>query len=48
MTATVNHHAPVFTAQAVMPDGSTGEVSLENYKGQTVVLFFYPKDFTFV
>ena len=48
MTATVNHPAPVFTAPAVMPDGSTGEVSLEDYKGQTVVLFFYPKDFTFV
>ena len=48
MTATVNHPAPAFTAKAVMPDGSTGEVSLEDYKGQTVVLFFYPKDFTFV
>ena len=48
MTATVNHPAPAFTAKAVMPDGSTEEVSLEDYKGQTVVLFFYPKDFTFV
>ncbi len=48
MTATVNHPAPAFTAPAVMPDGSTGEVSLEDYNGQTVVLFFYPKDFTFV
>ncbi|HBF22837.1 MAG TPA: alkyl hydroperoxide reductase [Planctomycetes bacterium] len=48
MTATVNHPAPAFTAQAVMSDGSTQEVSLDDYKGQTVVLFFYPKDFTFV
>ena len=48
MTATVNHPAPAFTAQAVMSDGSTQEVSLDDYKGQTVVLFFYPKDFTSV
>lgn len=39
--------APVFTAQAVV-DGAIKEVSLEDYKGKYLVLFFYPLDFTFV
>jgi peroxiredoxin (alkyl hydroperoxide reductase subunit C) len=44
----VTKHAPEFTAQAVMPDNSIQEISLSNYKGKKVVLFFYPLDFTFV
>jgi alkyl hydroperoxide reductase subunit AhpC len=31
-----------------MPDGSFQEVSLANYVGKYVILFFYPLDFTFV
>ena len=40
--------APEFKAQAVMPDNSFKEVSLSDYSGKRVVLFFYPLDFTFV
>lgn len=46
--AIVQKPAPFFKAQAVMPDGSFKEVSLSDYKGKYVVLFFYPLDFTFV
>lgn len=31
-----------------MPDGSFKEISLSDYKGQYVLLYFYPMDFTFV
>ena len=31
-----------------MPDGSFKEVSLSEYRGKYVLLFFYPLDFTFV
>jgi len=49
MSVLVGKKAPGFTAAAVMPDGSINEnFSLEDYKGKTVVLFFYPLDFTFV
>lgn len=44
----VTRKAPVFKATAVMPDNTFGEISLEDYKGKHVVLFFYPLDFTFV
>ncbi|MAT71801.1 MAG: thioredoxin peroxidase [Planctomycetaceae bacterium] len=44
----VQQSAPSFEAQAVMPDGSFKQVKLEDYKGQYVMLFFYPLDFTFV
>lgn len=40
--------APSFTVQALLPDGKFKEVSLADYKGKYVVLFFYPADFTFV
>eukprot|EP01057_Protomagalhaensia_wolfi_P005836 Protomagalhaensia_wolfi_Nauph_80__5835@NODE_737_length_2050_cov_633_088513_g551_i0_p1_GENE_NODE_737_length_2050_cov_633_088513_g551_i0NODE_737_length_2050_cov_633_088513_g551_i0_p1_ORF_typecomplete_len297_score41_29AhpCTSA/PF00578_21/1_5e29Redoxin/PF08534_10/4_8e201cysPrx_C/PF10417_9/4_7e13SCO1SenC/PF02630_14/0_00084_NODE_737_length_2050_cov_633_088513_g551_i011601924 len=40
--------APQFKGMAVMPDGEMKEISLEDYKGKYVVLFFYPLDFTFV
>ncbi len=46
--AVVQNNAPDFTAQAVMEDGSFKQVSLSDYKGKYVVLFFYPLDFTFV
>lgn len=48
MSVLVAQPAPDFTAQAVMEDGSFKEVSLSDYKGQYVLLFFYPLDFTFV
>jgi len=49
MSVLVTKKAPDFTAAAVMPDGSIKEdFSLSDYKGQYVVLFFYPLDFTFV
>ena len=43
MSVLVNKPAPEFSANAVMPDGSEKEVSLSDYKGKYVVLFFYPK-----
>jgi peroxiredoxin (alkyl hydroperoxide reductase subunit C) len=48
MSVLVNSPAPDFKAQAVMPDGSFQEISLSQYRGKYVVLFFYPLDFTFV
>jgi alkyl hydroperoxide reductase subunit AhpC len=48
MAVLVTQPAPDFSAQAVMPDGSFQQVSLSDYKGKYVVLFFYPLDFTFV
>ncbi|CAH1984669.1 unnamed protein product [Acanthoscelides obtectus] len=39
--------APVFQGTAVV-DGMFKEISLNDYKGKYVVLFFYPLDFTFV
>lgn len=49
MSVLVTKKAPNFTAAAVMPDGSIKEdFSLSDYRGQYVVLFFYPLDFTFV
>lgn len=48
MSVLVQQEAPGFKAQAVMPDGSFKEISLSNYRGQYVLLFFYPLDFTFV
>tara|TARA_Y100000996_G_scaffold414816_1_gene406913 strand:- start:569 stop:1213 length:645 start_codon:yes stop_codon:yes gene_type:complete len=44
----VTKPAPEFKTMAVMPDNSIQEVSLSDYKGKKVVLFFYPLDFTFV
>ena len=46
--ATIRQPAPAFTAQALMPDESFKQISLEDYKGKWVILFFYPLDFTFV
>lgn len=48
MGCLVQQAAPGFKAQAVLADGSFKEISLEDYRGKYVVLFFYPLDFTFV
>jgi peroxiredoxin (alkyl hydroperoxide reductase subunit C) len=49
MSVLVTQPAPDFTAAAVMPDGSINEAfRLSDLKGQYVVLFFWPLDFTFV
>lgn len=40
--------APDFTAKAVVGDGDFTDISLSDYRGKWVVLFFYPLDFTFV
>ena len=44
----VTQEAPDFTADAVMPDNSFGQITLSSFRGKYVVLFFYPLDFTFV
>ena len=44
----VTKPAPDFKAMAVMPDNSFKEVSLSDYAGKKIALFFYPLDFTFV
>ena len=44
----VSKQAPDFTATAVMPDNSFKDITLSDYRGKKVVLFFYPLDFTFV
>ncbi|WP_164100626.1 peroxiredoxin [Candidatus Laterigemmans baculatus] len=48
MGVLVTQKAPEFKAQAVMPDGSFQELSLSDYRGKYVLLFFWPLDFTFV
>src|SRR5215468_6584326 len=47
MTAFVSQPAPDFKADAYV-NGEFKEVSLSQFKGKKVVLFFYPLDFTFV
>ncbi len=44
----VTKPAPDFKATAIMPDNSFKDISIADYKGKKVVLFFYPLDFTFV
>jgi peroxiredoxin (alkyl hydroperoxide reductase subunit C) len=48
MCTLVTKEAPDFTADAVMPDGTFGQIKLSSFKGKYVILFFYPLDFTFV
>jgi len=43
----INQEAPDFKAKAFY-NGEIKEVSLSDYKGKWVVLFFYPADFTFI
>ena len=44
----VTKQAPDFTATAVMPDNSFKKITLSDFRGKKVVLFFYPLDFTYV
>ncbi len=49
MERLVGKKAPEFKMNAVKGDGSEfTKVSLEDYKGKWLVMFFYPLDFTFV
>lgn len=43
----VGQKAPDFTVEAYV-NGQIKKVSLVDYKGKWVVIFFYPRDFTFV
>ncbi|KAJ7397373.1 hypothetical protein BTVI_136127 [Pitangus sulphuratus] len=43
----VTQHAPFFKGTAVV-NGEFKELSLDDFKGKYLVLFFYPLDFTFV
>ena len=45
---TIGQPAPHFEAEAVVDGGKFEKISLDDYKGKFVVLFFYPLDFTFV
>jgi alkyl hydroperoxide reductase subunit AhpC len=47
MAAFVTQPAPDFSADGVV-NGEFKKISLADYKGKKVVLFFYPLDFTFV
>jgi peroxiredoxin (alkyl hydroperoxide reductase subunit C) len=49
MAVLVGKQAPDFSASAVVNGGEFVEnFTLSQYKGKHVILFFYPKDFTFV
>lgn len=43
----INQEAPVFSEDAFV-NNEIKKISLSDYKGKWVVLFFYPADFTFV
>lgn len=47
MSIKVTSPAPSFRAKAVI-NGQIKEISLDDYRGKWVVLFFWPLDFTFV
>jgi peroxiredoxin (alkyl hydroperoxide reductase subunit C) len=47
MSVTVGKKAPEFTADA-LDQGQTRKVSLSDYRGRWVMLFFYPADFSTV
>lgn len=44
----LNQPAPQFTTDAVVDGPEVRSISLSDYKGKWLVLFFYPLDFTFV
>ena len=44
----VTKQAPDFKCTAIMPDNTFKDISICDYRGKKVVLFFYPLDFTFV
>lgn len=45
--AKINEKAPEFTAEAYVNE-DIKKISLSDYKGKWIVLFFYPADFTFI
>lgn len=47
MVATIGKPAPTFKGAAIV-DGEIKDISIEDFKGKYLVLFFYPLDFTFV
>ena len=47
MSVRVGQAAPEFTLQGLV-DEKFQDISLDNYRGKWVVLFFYPLDFTFI
>ena len=48
MAVLVTKSAPDFKAKAVLKDGTFADLTLSQFKGKYVLLFFYPFDFTFV
>ncbi len=48
MAVLVGKQAPDFTATAVYGNNEIKNLSMSDFKGKYVVLFFYPLDFTFV
>ncbi|MDZ4083462.1 MAG: peroxiredoxin [Bdellovibrionales bacterium] len=46
--AMIGQPAPLFSTTAVVDGGEFKKISLADFKGRWVVLFFYPLDFTFV
>lgn len=44
----VGREAPPFEAEALMPDGAKGAVSLDDYRGRPLLLIFYQLDFSCV
>jgi peroxiredoxin (alkyl hydroperoxide reductase subunit C) len=48
MATLVGKPAPKFKTAAIVKGAIKADVSLDDYKGKWVVLFFYPLDFTFV
>ncbi len=44
----VGHKAPVFENVQSYHSGEYHKISLVDYKGKWLVLFFYPRDFTFI
>ena len=47
MSIKIGQNASTFTMQGVVGD-KFKDISLDDYKGKWVVLFFYPLDFTFI
>ncbi len=43
----INNPAPEFSAEALI-DNEIKKISLSDYRGKWIILFFYPADFTFV
>lgn len=44
----INQQAPSFEKVKAYHNGEFKEISLSDYSGQWLILFFYPRDFTFV